>query len=427
MSETIKAIRGMHDLLPNESDLWLNLESIFRATFESYGYKQIRTPIVEKTKVFSKAIGDVTDIVEKEMYSFIDKSDDSLSLRPEGTAGSVRLMIEHNLLREGIQKVWYQGQMFRRERPQKGRYRQFHQAGIEIYGSNSPKADAELIAVTNNLWNSLKLNNINLEINSLGSDADRLSYKKDLIKFLKQNKAKLDADSVKRLASNPLRILDSKNPEIKNLLLNAPIITDYLNTESNKNFEVFKKYLDEIAIDYTINPYLVRGLDYYNDIVFEWITADLGAQGTICGGGRYDSLINKLGGLDTPATGFAIGIERLVLLLKNNGINLENNRTKVYVVSVGDKAKLKSIKIISDLVVKIPNLIVYNDITETSFKSQFKKADKSNADFALILAEEELEKNLISIKKLRGNSYQKMLSFDEIVKILIDTKDEKNY
>ncbi len=427
MSETIKAIRGMHDLLPDESDLWLNLESIFRATFESYGYKQIRTPIVEKTKVFSKAIGDVTDIVEKEMYSFIDKSDDSLSLRPEGTAGSVRLMIEHNLLREGIQKVWYQGQMFRRERPQKGRYRQFHQAGIEIYGSNSPKADAELIAVTNKLWNSLKLNNINLEINSLGSDADRLSYKKDLIKFLKQNKAKLDADSVKRLASNPLRILDSKNPEIKNLLLNAPIITDYLNTESNKNFEVFKKYLDEMAIDYTINPYLVRGLDYYNDIVFEWITADLGAQGTICGGGRYDSLINKLGGPDTPATGFAIGIERLVLLLKSNGINLENNRTKVYVVSVGDKAKLKSIKIISDLVVKIPNLIVYNDITETSFKSQFKKADKSNADFALILAEEELEKNLISIKKLRGNSYQKMLSFDEIVKILIDTKDEKNY
>lgn len=427
MSETIKAIRGMHDLLPNESDLWLNLESIFRATFESYGYKQIRTPIVEKTKVFSKAIGDVTDIVEKEMYSFIDKSDDSLSLRPEGTAGSVRLMIEHNLLREGIQKVWYQGQMFRRERPQKGRYRQFHQAGIEIYGSNSPKADAELIAVTNNLWNSLKLNNINLEINSLGSDADRLSYKKDLVKFLKQNKAKLDADSVKRLASNPLRILDSKNPEIKNLLLNAPIITDYLNTESSENFEVFKRYLDEMAIDYTINPYLVRGLDYYNDIVFEWITADLGAQGTICGGGRYDSLINKLGGSDTPATGFAIGIERLVLLLKNNGINLENNRTKVYVVSVGDKAKLKSIKIISDLVVKIPNLIVYNDITETSFKSQFKKADKSNADFALILAEEELEKNLISIKKLRGNSYQKMLSFDEIVKILIDTKDEKNY
>ncbi len=418
MAKKIQAIRGMNDLLPKDSALWLHLEKTITDLFISYGYKNIRTPIVEKTDTFCRAIGEATDIVEKEMYTWTDTSGDMLSLRPEGTAGCVRAMIEHNLPREGIQKVFYQGQMFRHERPQKGRYRQFNQVGVEVFGASEAKIDAELMAMTNSLWNKLGLKNITLEINTLGSSEARVNYRQILVDYFNKNKELLDEDSTRRLKTNPLRILDSKNPAMQDLINNAPKLMEHLDKESEQHFNEFKSYLEALGIEYKINTRLVRGLDYYNRTVFEWTTNDLGSQGTICAGGRYDSLVEKMGGNPTTAVGFAIGLERLILLLQEQGVEADNNQDSIYIVALGDDAQIKSMQIANEIHKHLPNVIVYNDITLGSFKSQFKKADKANADFALILGEEEIKNNQVSIKPLKGQGEQLTTSLEEIINYL---------
>lgn len=388
--------------------------------FASYGYKNIRTPVVEKTDTFCRAIGQATDIVEKEMYSWKESNGDSLSLRPEGTAGCVRMMIEHNLPREGIQKVFYQGAMFRHERPQKGRYRQFHQAGLEVFGAPDAKVDAELMMITHSLWQKLGLKNITLEINTLGSSEARASYRDILIDYFSSRKDQLDEDSLRRLETNPLRILDSKNPTMQDLINNAPKLMAHLDEESAQHFEQFKAYLNALNIDFVINTRLVRGLDYYNRSVFEWTTTDLGAQGTICAGGRYDSLVEKMGGKPTPAVGLAIGLERLILLLEAQEVTTQQQQLAIYIITPDKEAQLKSMQIASTLHQALANVTIYNDITMGSLKSQFKKADKAGADFALILGEEELNNDQVSIKPLKSQEQQLTLSLDEAIKYFKD-------
>ena len=420
MSNKIQAIRGMNDLLPKDSNLWLFVERTIADLFSSYGYKNIRTPVVEKTDTFCRAIGQATDIVEKEMYSWKESNGDSLSLRPEGTAGCVRMMIEHNLPREGIQKVFYQGAMFRHERPQKGRYRQFHQVGLEVFGAADAKVDAELMMITHSLWEKLGLKNVTLEINTLGSSEARASYREILVEYFSSHKDQLDEDSLRRLDTNPLRILDSKNNDMQALINNAPKLMDHLDKESAEHFEQFKSYLDCLGINFVINTRLVRGLDYYNRTVFEWTTTDLGSQGTICAGGRYDGLVEKMGGKPTDAVGLAIGLERLILLLEEQKVDITDEKLAIYIITPDDKAQLKSMQIASSLHDLLPNVIIYNDITLGSFKSQFKKADKASADFALILGEDELNNNQVSIKPLKSQDEQQTLSLDETVKYFKD-------
>ena len=418
MSKKIQAIRGMNDLLPSESNLWLVLEETINQLLISYGYKYCRTPIVENTETFSRAIGEVTDIVEKEMYTWKDLGGDSLTLRPEATAGIVRMMIEHNLPREGIQKVFYHGPMFRHERPQKGRYRQFHQVDVEVFGVYDAKIDAELIDITNSLWKLIGINNASLEINSLGSSETRSSYRKLLQSYFIDNKSQLDEDSLRRLTNNPLRILDSKNSEMEPLIADAPKMIDHLDAESKEHFSAFKNYLECLEIPYSINPRLVRGLDYYNRTVFEWISNDLGAQGTICGGGRYDGLVEKMGGNSTPAIGFAIGLERLILLIKDQPNKLQKNKPHLYFAALGKSAQMASMKLSSDIHMALPEIIITNDMSVGSLKSQMKKANKSNADFALILGEEELLKNQLSIKPLKGQGDQQLIKLEGIIQHL---------
>ena len=420
MSKKIQAIRGMNDLLPKDSALWAFVERTIADLFIAYGYKNIRTPVVEKTDTFCRAIGQATDIVEKEMYSWHESNGDSLSLRPEGTAGCVRMMIEHNLPREGIQKVFYQGAMFRHERPQKGRYRQFHQVGLEVFGAPDAKVDAELMMITHSLWQKLGLKNITLEINTLGSSEARASYRDILVEYFSSHKDQLDEDSLRRLESNPLRILDSKNSAMQDLINNAPKLMAHLDAESAQHFEQFKAYLQALNIDFVINTRLVRGLDYYNRTVFEWTTTDLGAQGTICAGGRYDGLVEKMGGKPTPAVGLAIGLERLILLLEAQEITTHKQPLSIYIITPSEHAQLQSMQIAGTLHESMTNVIIYNDITLGSFKSQFKKADKANADFALILGEEELNNNQVSIKPLKSQEQQVTLSLDEAIKYFKD-------
>ena len=417
MSNKIQAIRGMNDLLPADSDLWSSLDDTISNLLISYGYKYCRTPIVESTETFSRAIGEVTDIVEKEMYTWEDNNGNSLTLRPEGTASVVRMMIEHNLPREGIQKVFYNGPMFRHERPQKGRYRQFHQVGAEVFGASDAKIDAELISITDSLWKSLEIN-ARLEINSLGSKESRSSYRKILTDFFNKNISQLDEDSLRRLKTNPLRILDSKNKDLELLISNAPKMIDHLDNESQEHFTILKNYLDSLDIPYEVNPKLVRGLDYYNQTVFEWISNDLGSQGTICGGGRYDGLVEKMGGNPTPAIGFAMGLERIALLIQDKNTQLVNKRCQLYFVALGDKAQTESMKLSKKILQMLPNITLSNDVSMGSLKSQMKKADKSNADFALILGEEELSNNQLSIKPLKGQGVQQLIELEGIIQHL---------
>ena len=417
MSNKIQAIRGMNDLLPADSELWSSLDDTISNLLISYGYKYCRTPIVESTETFSRAIGEVTDIVEKEMYTWEDNNGNSLTLRPEGTASVVRMMIEHNLPREGIQKVFYNGPMFRHERPQKGRYRQFHQVGAEVFGASDAKIDAELISITDSLWKSLEIN-ARLEINSLGSKESRSSYRKILTDFFNKNISQLDEDSLRRLKTNPLRILDSKNKDLELLISNAPKMIDHLDEESQEHFTILKNYLDSLDIPYEVNPKLVRGLDYYNQTVFEWISNDLGSQGTICGGGRYDGLVEKMGGNPTPAIGFAMGLERIALLIQDKNTQLVNKRCQLYFVALGDKAQTESMKLSKKILQMLPNITLSNDVSMGSLKSQMKKADKSNADFALILGEEELSNNQLSIKPLKGQGVQQLIELEGIIQHL---------
>ena len=414
MSKKIQAIRGMNDLLPSESSLWSALDETINNLMVSYGYKYCSTPIVESTETFSRAIGEVTDIVEKEMYTWKDTSGDSLTLRPEGTAGVVRMMIEHNLPREGIQKVFYNGSMFRHERPQKGRYRQFHQVGAEVFGVSDAKIDAELISITDSLWKLLGIN-ASLEINTLGSSKSRSAYRELLHDFFSENKDQLDEDSLRRLDTNPLRILDSKNKKMESLISNAPKMIDHLDDESKIHFSMLRNYLDSLEIPFTVNPKLVRGLDYYNQTVFEWISNDLGSQGTICGGGRYDGLVEKMGGNPTPAIGFAMGIERIALIVKDQSNQINKTKPHLYFVALGEKSQIESIKLSKKILSALPNIIITNDMSMGSLKNQMKKADKSNADFALILGEEELLNNQLSIKPLKGQGAQQLIKLEGII------------
>ena len=417
MSKKIQAIRGMNDLLPADSQIWGFLDSTINNLLLSFGYKYCRTPNVESTETFSRAIGEVTDIVEKEMYTWKDNNGDSLTLRPEGTAGVVRMMIEHNLPREGIQKVFYNGPMFRHERPQKGRYRQFHQVGAEVFGASDAKIDAELISITDSLWKSLQIN-AQLEINSLGSAASRASYRETLTGYFSDNKDRLDEDSLRRLKTNPLRILDSKNKDLEALIAEAPKMIDHLDRESNEHFKSLKNYLDHLEIPYRVNQKLVRGLDYYNQTVFEWVSNELGSQGTICGGGRYDGLVEKMGGNPTPAIGFAMGLERIALLIHDKSKQLISDRPHLYFLSMGESAHFESMKISRQILEVMPNINITNDITIGTLKSQMKKANKSGADYALILGEEELAKNVLGLKPLKGQGVQQSIELEGIIQHL---------
>ena len=414
MSKKIQAIRGMNDLLPADSNIWSFLDSTISNLLISYGYKYCRTPNVESTETFSRAIGEVTDIVEKEMYTWKDNNGDSLTLRPEGTAGVVRMMIEHNLPREGIQKVYYNGPMFRHERPQKGRYRQFHQVGAEVFGAFDAKIDAELISITHSLWKKLGIDAV-LEINSLGSAESRATYRETLTEYFNDNKDQLDEDSLRRLTTNPLRILDSKNKDLESLISSAPKMIDHLDDDSNDHFNALKKYLDSLNISYNVNPKLVRGLDYYNQTVFEWISNDLGSQGTICGGGRYDGLVEKMGGNPTPAIGFAMGLERIALLIEDKSDQLISKRPHLYFASIGDSARIESMILSKKILETLPNITITNDLGIGNLKSQMKKANKSEADFAMILGEEELLEGLISIKPLKGQGVQQSIKLEGII------------
>ena len=414
MSKKIQAIRGMNDLLPADSNIWSFLDSTISNLLLSYGYKYCRTPNIESTETFARAIGEVTDIVEKEMYTWKDNNGDSLTLRPEGTAGVVRMMIEHNLPREGIQKVFYNGPMFRHERPQKGRYRQFHQVGAEVFGVSDAKIDAELISITQILWKTLGID-AELEINSLGSAQSRASYREILSGYFNDNKDQLDEDSLRRLKTNPLRILDSKNKELENLISDAPKMIDHLDDDSNNHFNALKNYLESLNISYKVNPKLVRGLDYYNQTVFEWISNDLGAQGTICGGGRYDGLVEKMGGNATPAIGFAMGLERIALLIEDKSDQIINKRPHLYFASIGDSANIESMNLSKKIIEALPHITITNDMSIGTLKNQMKKANKSEADFAMILGEQELSEGHISIKPLKGQGVQQSIKLEGII------------
>jgi len=418
VSKNIQAIRGMNDILPEQTPLWRYLESSVAGLLDGYGYRQIRMPIVEFTDLFKRSIGEVTDIVEKEMYTFDDRNGDSLTLRPEGTASCVRAVQEHGLIGGGQpQKLWYIGPMFRHERPQKGRYRQFHQIGVELFNFDGPDVDAELIVLTWRLWGVLGIRDaVQLELNSLGSSADRARYREALVEYLSARFEQLDEDSQRRLGSNPLRILDSKNPDTQALLVDAPKLADYLDDDSRAHFAGLKARLDAAGIPYVLNPKLVRGLDYYGKTVFEWTTDKLGSQGTVCAGGRYDGLVEQLGGKPTPAVGFAMGIERLVLLIETLGqVPAELARqVDVYVAAFGEAAELAALTLSEQLRDAVPGLRLAVNAGAGSFKSQLKKADKSGALFALILGEDELAQQVVALKPLRGDGQQQTIAWDAL-------------
>ena len=416
MSKHIQAIRGMHDILPERIALWHRVEDTARQVLAGYGYAEIRTPLVEVTELFNRSIGEVTDIVEKEMYSFDDRNGDSLSLRPEGTASCVRAAIEHGLLVQP-QRLWYRGPMFRYERPQRGRYRQFHQIGVEAFGLAGPDIDLELILLTARLWRLLGLNGFRLEINSLGDADERLAYREQLIAYLASHANQLDADSLKRLHTNPLRVLDSKHPQTQQIVAGAPSLMDHLGEETRTHFERICRGLDDAGVAYRINPRLVRGLDYYNRTVFEWITDDLGAQGTVCAGGRYDGLVEQLGGRATPAVGFAMGLERLIELLELAG-HASEPPLDAYLVAVGESAQTAAPLLAERLRDAIPALRLLTHSGGGSFKSQFKRADKSGARYALVLGETELERGMIGVKHLREEGEHRELGFDELAAFL---------
>lgn len=422
MAKNIQAIRGMHDLLPDRIRLWQRLEDGARQVLESYGYSEIRTPLVEVTELFKRSIGEVTDIVEKEMYSFPDRNGDSLSLRPEGTASCVRAAIENGLL-DQPRRLWYRGPMFRHERPQKGRYRQFHQIGVEVFGLEGPDIDQEVLFLTHRIWRTLGLDGLRLEINSLGEGEERAAYRAELVSYLRAYAEDLDEDSLRRLETNPLRVLDSKNPDLKAVIAGAPVILDHLGEASRLHFEQFCAGLDAAGIPYQINPRLVRGLDYYNRTVFEWITDDLGAQGTVCAGGRYDGLVAQLGGRHTPAVGFAMGLERLVSLmearLEAGEVTADPNALDAYLVAVGAAAQGAAPALGERLRDTTPGLRLQCHCGGGSFKSQFKKADRSGARYALVLGEGELERGVLGVKPLREEGEQRDLTYDELGPFLL--------
>jgi histidyl-tRNA synthetase len=429
MSQPLQAVRGMNDILPDEAAFWEIFEDTIRSWLKSYGYRPIRLPIVEPTPLFKRAIGEVTDIVEKEMYSFIDGlNGEALTLRPEGTAGCVRAVIEHNLAARQTQRLYYIGQMFRHERPQKGRYRQFHQVGVESFGMTGPDIDAEMILMGARLWADLGLDCIDLQLNSLGQPAERALHRAALITYFEANAELLDEEAKRRLHSNPLRILDTKNPAMQDLCAAAPKLIDYLGAESLAHFDGVQRVLRDAGIPFTVNPRLVRGLDYYNLTVFEWVTDKLGAQGTVCAGGRYDGLVEQLGGKPTPACGFAMGIERLIALIKDSGGEPAAPAPDVYLVHQGDAASRLAFRVAEGL--RDQGIDVLLHCGGGSFKAQMKKADGSGAAFAIIIGEDEASTGEAQLKPLRaaGSAQQKMkvdALAEAIIGQLIDN-DEDN-
>ncbi|MGM0615529.1 MAG: histidine--tRNA ligase [Pseudomonadota bacterium] len=422
-AKKIQAIRGMNDLLPGDSPRWQFFESKVRQLMARYGFDEIRTPIVEQTALFARSIGEVTDIVEKEMYTFEDRNGDSLTLRPEGTASCVRAAMEHGLLHNQTQRLWYQGPMFRHERPQKGRYRQFHQVGVETYGFTGPDIDAEVILLSARLWQELGLTqHVTLELNSLGSAEARVAYRETLVDYFEQHREILDEDSLRRLSSNPLRILDSKNPAMAEMLESAPRLMDHLDQESREHFEQLKAMLDSAGIHYVVNPRLVRGLDYYCRTVFEWTTEALGSQGTVCAGGRYDGLVEQLGGKPTPAVGFAMGIERLILLLDTLQLVPEEalGGCDVYLLPMDEAATLTALTLAEQLRSQLPKLSLQLHCGGGSFKSRMKKADKSGATIALLIGEEERQTNAVTLKFLRAEREQQRHSQAALPELLQD-------
>ncbi|MDN4036351.1 histidine--tRNA ligase [Massilia sp. YIM B02443] len=424
--EKIVAIKGMNDILPQDAPLWELFENTTETILKSYGYQKIVTPIVEETRLFSRAIGAVTDIVEKEMYSFEDSMNgDQLTLRPEGTASVVRAVLEHNLVYDGPRRLWYKGPMFRHERPQRGRYRQFFQFGAEAVGFSGPDIDAELIMMCRRLWDDLGIQNVRLELNSIGNAEERARHRTDLIAYLEKHEDILDAEAKRRLHSNPLRILDTKNPAMQEMVNGAPRLLDYLGEESLAHFNGVKNILDRAAVQYTVNPRLVRGLDYYNRTVFEWVTDELGSQGTICAGGRYDPLIETFGGKATPAVGFAMGMERIIELMKAMGEPAQPNQCDVYMVHQGEEARMQAF-ILAERIRDAGLDVVLHCATPAgagSFKSQMKKADGSGAAFAVIIGEDEIANNVAAIKSMRGaagEQQQTSVPFEEVVDHLVD-------
>jgi histidyl-tRNA synthetase len=412
----LQAVRGMHDILMHDTPRWQFLESTISKILNQYAYQEIRLPIVEKTELFKRSIGDNTDIVSKEMYSFDDRNDSSLTLRPEGTAGCVRAGIEHGLFHNQMQRLWYMGPMFRHERPQKGRQRQFHQIGVEAFGFTGPDIDAEQILMCARIWDALKLSEVSLEINSLGTTESRSKYRTILVDYFSSHKDQLDEDSLVRLEQNPLRILDSKNPDMKTLIANAPTLDEHLDSESAEHFAGLKEILDGAGLKYTVNPRLVRGLDYYGRTVFEWISNQLGAQGTVCAGGRYDGLVEHHGATPTPAVGFAMGLERLMELASFE--SMPDATPHIYLLISGEQAIQPGLLLAEQLRTQIPSIRILNHCGGGSFKSQFKKADKSGAQLAVVLGEDELEKNQLTIKYLRNDNPQTVVKWTELANFL---------
>ena len=420
MAKNIQAIRGMNDYLPTDTVVWQRIEGILKQVLSSYGYSEIRLPVVEHTPLFKRAIGEVTDVVEKEMYTFDDRNGESLTLRPEGTAGCVRAGIEHGLLYNQEQRLWYMGPMFRYERPQKGRYRQFHQIGAEVFGLQGPDIDAELIMMTARWWKALGIaDHVKLELNSIGSLEARASYRDALVAFLEQHKETLDEDCKRRMYSNPLRVLDSKSPDVQALLNDAPTLGDYLDEESRAHFDGLCALLDSVGIAYTINQRLVRGLDYYNRTVFEWVTTSLGAQGTVCAGGRYDGLVEQLGGRATPGVGFAMGMERLVLLVQAVNPDFEPSRiVDVYVIASGQGVQSAAMQLAERVRDAAPSLKLMTNFGGGNFKKQFARADKWGARVALVLGEDEMNAGQVVVKDLRSGE-QQTLAQDEVAAALV--------
>ncbi len=415
MSDQIKSVRGMPVILPQDIKKWQFVEATARSLLQLYSYNEIRTPVVEKSELFQRTIGQETDIVAKEMYTFQDRKEQSLSLRPEATAGIVRAGIEAGLFYNQSQKFWSIGPMYRYERPQKGRYRQFHQINIEAYGFPGPDIDAEIILLTTRIWKALNLNSLKLEINSLGTPKSRHIHRKELQDYFNSHKEDLDADSLRRLDHNPMRILDSKNPDLQDLIESAPKTIDFLDQASSEHFQALEAILQEHAIEYTLNTRLVRGLDYYTRTVFEWTTDQLGAQATVCGGGRYDELISELGGQATPAIGCAIGLERLIELVDLLDQNQQNDPPKIYIVAVGTQAEGQGLILAEELRDTYSNCSIEMNLGGGSFKQQFKRADKTGADIALIIGEDEIANNTISIKSMQSGEQQKSVKRKDLL------------
>jgi histidyl-tRNA synthetase len=414
MRDNIQAVRGMNDLLPGDSAAWQALERAARETFAEYGYREIRVPVLERTELFKRSIGEFTDIVEKEMYTFLDRGGDSLTLRPEATAGIVRACLTNGLLHNQRQKLWYMGPMFRYERPQKGRYRQFHQIDVEALGFEGPDVDAELILMSARLWRRLGIGGLSLQLNSLGTPESRAAYRGKLVEYFRRHEQSLDEDSRRRLEGNPMRILDSKNPAMREVVAGAPLITDHLDPASAEHFAALRAQLDGAGVPYTVNPRLVRGLDYYSRTVFEWITSDLGAQDAVCSGGRYDGLVAQLGGEPVPAIGWALGEERVVELMRLQGQAGAESAVDVYLALAGAAAERAGLQLAERLRDALPGLRIETNCGGGSFKSQLKRADRSGARLALILGDDELARGVATLKPLRETTEQHQVPLDQL-------------